>query len=103
MAMLGILRLKPRAAVAWQMMAEEGLVLPCPLMDLVGALALTLWPYPHVFRAAKVLVVGKPELRRKFMWAFSNKAMRYQITGTRSAAFVFWALSFLRTCHNKSR
>jgi uncharacterized protein with von Willebrand factor type A (vWA) domain len=58
---------------------EAGYGFPCGVMTIASAMGPILFPFPHYFRAAKAVVVSRPDLRRRFMVYFSHRAMRMQV------------------------
>lgn len=59
-----------------QAFSEAGLRWPCWSMHLSTAICGTLYPYTILYRAAKLIVVSQPKLRKQYMRYFTVRAVR---------------------------
>jgi hypothetical protein len=62
-----------------QVAVEADYGFPCWIMNIASAMGPMMFPFPLYFRAAKAVVVSRPEFRRRYMPYFSHRAMRVQV------------------------
>lgn len=67
-----------------QVALEAGYGFPCWLMNIASAMGTILFPFPLYFRAAKAVVVSRPDFRRRWMSYFTHRGLKIQV----SAAFL---------------
>lgn len=84
-----------------QILAESGSYMPCYVINIVSCLGVTVFPYTHIYRTVKAIVVIKHQWRKRYMRFFHARAARFHLVVMTVIAGLTWiADSYADSCRS---